>query len=105
MLNPKIEIPQDKIVGFCRRWRIAEFALFGSVLRDDFRPDSDIDILVTFEPDASWTLFDLVKMQDELREIFGREIDLISRRGLETSRNYLRKNEIITTAEIIYESR
>jgi predicted nucleotidyltransferase len=101
VIKAKIEIPQEKIMDFCRRWRIVEFALFGSVLRNDFRPDSGIDILITFDPNASWTLFDLVEMQDELRGIFGREIDLISKRGLENSQNYIRKKEILKTAENI----
>jgi len=97
-----IQIPADRIVDFCRRWKITEFALFGSVLRDDFRPDSDIDVLVTFAPDADWSLFDHVTMQDELKAIFGRTVDLVSRRGLERSRNYIRRKAILKSAEAIY---
>jgi predicted nucleotidyltransferase len=97
-----IEIPKEKIVEFCRKWKIREFALFGSVLRDDFRPDSDIDVLVTFDENAHHSLFDLVDMQDELKEIFGREVDLVSKRGIESSRNYIRKNVILGSAEAIY---
>ena len=97
-----IEIPKEKIVEFCRKWKIREFALFGSVLRDDFRPDSDIDVLVTFDENAHHSLFDLVDMQDELKEIFGREVDLVSKRGIESSRNYIRKNAILSSAEAIY---
>jgi uncharacterized protein len=79
--------PQTEIEQFCRRWRITELAAFGSVLRQDFGPESDIDLLATFEPDARWTLFDLVHMNDELSALLGRKVDLISRRGVEASRN------------------
>lgn len=97
-----IEIPHNQIVEFCQRWKISELALFGSVLREDFHPDSDIDVLVTFAPDASWTLFDHVEMQDELRLMFGRKIDLVSRRGIERSRNYRRRQAILDSAKLIY---
>src|SRR3990172_9239835 len=97
-----IQIPADRIADFCRRWKITEFALFGSVLRDDFRPDSDLDVLVTFAPDAGWSLFDHVTMQDELKAIFGRTVDLVSRRGLERSQNYVRRKAILKSAEAIY---
>ena len=97
-----IEIPKEKIVEFCQKWKIREFAFFGSVLRADFRPDSDIDVLVTFDENAHHSLFDLVDMQDELKEIFGREVDLVSKRGIESSRNYIRKNAILSSAEAIY---
>ena len=100
--NARIEIPHDKLADVCRRWRIAEFALFGSVLRNDFRPDSDVDVLVTFAPDAHWGLFALYDMQQELKKIFGREVDLVSRRGIEVSRNYIRRKSILQSAEAIY---
>ncbi|MFC1464120.1 MAG: nucleotidyltransferase family protein [Candidatus Brachytrichaceae bacterium NZ_4S206] len=103
--EPKIPIPTDKIAEFCRRWKITEFALFGSVLRDDFRPDSDVDVLVTFEPEAHWTLFDWVDIREELRTLFGRDVDLVSRRGIEASRNYLRRNEILNSAQVMYAAR
>jgi len=102
MVVKNIEIPKDKIADFCQRWKITEFAFFGSVLRDDFRPDSDVDILVTFDPDAHRTLFDMVDMQDELEAMFGRKVDLVSKRGIEHSRNYLRRKTILNSAQIIY---
>ncbi len=102
MGRPQINIPKEKIALFCRKWEISEFSLFGSVLRDDFRPDSDIDILVTFSENARHTLFDLVHMKNELKEILGREVDIISRRGIESSRNYIRRDEILNSAEAIY---
>lgn len=97
-----IKLPADKLKAFCRRWKITEFALFGSVLRDDFRPDSDIDVLVTFAPEAGWSLFDHVTMQDELKAILGRTVDLVSRRGIERSQNYIRRKAILSSAEVIY---
>src|SRR5436305_1542205 len=67
----RVEIPEEKIQEFCRRWKVTEFSLFGSVLRDDFRPDSDVDVLVTFSPDAHWRYYHILDMKDELKEIFG----------------------------------
>ena len=98
----RVPLPMERIREFCRRWRIIEFALFGSVLRETFRPDSDVDVLVTFAPDAPATLFTLPKMAEELENIFGRDIDLVSRRGLEQSQNALRRDDILRSAEVIY---
>ncbi|MBI5233184.1 MAG: nucleotidyltransferase family protein [Deltaproteobacteria bacterium] len=97
-----IDIPKEKIAEFCKKWKVREFALFGSVLREDFRPDSDIDVLVAFDEDARHSLFDLVDMTDELKEIFGREVDLLTKMGIEQSRNYLRRKEIFSTLEVVY---
>jgi len=99
------EIPSDKIADYCKRWKITELALFGSALRDDFNLESDIDVLVTFDRDARWTLFDMVDMREELKEIFGRDVDLVSRRGIESSQNYLRRKEILSSAKVIHVSR
>lgn len=97
-----IELPIEKIAEFCDRWQITEFALFGSVLRDGFRPDSDIDVMVQFHPDARPTFSTLDRMEAELKTIFQRDIDLITRQGVETSRNYLRRQEILSSAQVIY---
>ncbi len=102
MPHPKLALPPDAIADFCQRWQIQELALFGSVLREDFRPDSDLDVLVTFAPEAHWTLFDLVQMQDELQAIVGRKVDIISRRGLEASRNHIRRQAILDSAEVVH---
>ncbi|RJP18458.1 MAG: DNA polymerase subunit beta [Candidatus Abyssobacteria bacterium SURF_5] len=99
MGGEKLNVPEKQIADFCRRWKIIEFALFGSALRDDFRADSDVDVLVTFGSDASWSLFDLVAMQDELKDIFGREVDLVERDGL---RNPFRRHSILSTRKVIY---
>ncbi len=91
-----------EITDFCKRWKIRELALFGSALRDDFRSDSDLDILVTFAPDADWGLLDHIQMQLELQRVFQREVDLISKRALERSTNWVRREEILRTAQILY---
>ncbi|MBI3960284.1 MAG: nucleotidyltransferase family protein [Chloroflexi bacterium] len=101
-MSIRIEIPQAEVTAFCQRWQIVEFAFFGSVLRDDFRPDSDVDVLVRFHPEARLSLFDLVRMEDELGQIVGRKVDLVSRRGIEMSRNYLRRKAILESAEVVY---
>jgi uncharacterized protein len=104
-ISTRIELPIDQIAVFCDRWQVAEFALFGSVLRDDFRPDSDIDVMVQFHPEARPTLFDLVAMEAELKTLFQRDVDLVTRKGIETSRNYLRRKAILSSAQVIYGTR
>lgn len=101
----KVKIPKAKIAEFCKRWNVSELAIFGSALRADFRPDSDVDVLVSFTPEAKVSLFDMVHMQDELNQIFGRDVDLISKRGVEDSRNYLRRKAILESAQVIYVAR
>jgi predicted nucleotidyltransferase len=104
MSKRNIDIPQEQIADFCRRWRISEFALFGSALRDDFDPDSDLDMLVTFAPEADWSLLDHLRMEQELADLLGRKIDLLSKRAVEQSHNQRRRQEILNTAEVIYVS-
>jgi uncharacterized protein len=99
MKTIQIQLPSDKIANFCHRWKVREFALFGSVLRDDFRIDSDIDVLVTFAPNADWDLFDLVTMQEELKILFQRPVDLVEKDSL---RNPFRRHQILQTCEVIY---
>ena len=101
----KVSIPRRTLAEFCRRWNVSELALFGSVLRDDFRPGSDIDLLVSFDPRAKISLFDLVRMQNELKEIFGREVDLVERRAIEKSENYIRRKSILSNTKVIYAAR
>jgi predicted nucleotidyltransferase len=95
----KINLPKEKIEDFCRRWKIKEMSLFGSVLRDDFDQGSDVDILVSFTEDARWSLFDWVDMIEELKGITGREVDLVERESL---RNPFRRRAILTNKEVIY---
>ncbi len=96
-----LRIPEDWIADFCRRWKIHEFALFGSVLRDDFRPGSDIDVLVSFAPDATWRFYDLMNMKEELETLFGRRVDLVEKRLVENSENYIRRKHILGNMETI----
>ena len=105
MAKLDIDIPTDEIADFCRRWKVTELALFGSVLRGDFSPDSDVDVLVSFAPDARWSLLDLVRMQDDLKAILDREVDLVERVAVERSENYIRRKSILSNLEIIYAAR
>ena len=102
VMNAHIHIPRDEIAAFCKQWQITELALFGSVLRDDFGPESDVDVLVRFKEEARHTLFDLDRMEEELTTIFGRKVDLVSWRGIEQSQNYIRRKAILQSAETIY---
>ena len=99
MQKKKFRIPRKKISEFCRRWGVVEFSLFGSALRDDFRPDSDVDVLVTFSRQAQISLFDLVQMKLDLERIFHRPVDILEKDTLE---NPFRKREILRTAQVIY---
>ena len=101
-MNARIDLPPDKVAAFCKRWQIVELALFGSVLRDDFGPESDVDVLVRFDRQAGHTLFDLVQMQDELSAALGRQADVTERVAVEQSPNYIRRRAILQSAETIY---
>ena len=104
-MSPQVAIDHERVRQFCERWRVTEFALFGSVLTEAFGPASDIDVLVTFAQEARWTLFDMVRMREELTQMFGRDVDLVSRGGLEASRNYLRRKGILSSARVIHAAR
>ena len=107
----QIQLPQQAmdaiasrfaIAEFCQRWQINEFYVFGSVLREDFRPDSDIDIMVSFEADAPWGLLEIVRMKRELETLLGREVDLVTKKSIEQSHNWIRRQEILGTAQLVY---
>ncbi len=102
LARSRIDLSVDDLTEFCRRWMIVELAVFGSVLRPDFRPESDIDMLVTFAADSRWSLLDHVRMQDELSDLLERNVDLVSRKGIEKSRNYIRRRAILESSEVIY---
>jgi predicted nucleotidyltransferase len=102
MGKPRVDAPREKIVAFCEKWDVREFAFFGSVLTDNFRSGSDIDIFIDFKPGARRTLFDLVSMTDELKDIFGREVDLLTKTGVQQSRNYIRRKAILSSLEVVY---
>jgi predicted nucleotidyltransferase len=103
-LNTSLRLPinAEKLAGFCRKWMITELAVFGSVLRDDFRPDSDVDFLAVFSPNARWRLLDHVRMEEELAEIIGRRVDLVTRGAIENSRNPIRRRAILESARVIH---
>lgn len=92
-------IPEDRIVDFARRWKITELALFGSVLRDDFNANSDVDVLVSFDPAATWSLWDLTTMADELSAIIGRKVDVVEKEGL---KNPFRRQHILSGRKVVY---
>ena len=101
MQAERIKMSKEQIAEFCRRNHITKFAFYGSVLHGDFRPDSDVDVLVDFESDYPVTLFDIAGMEIELSDIIGRKIDL---RTPEDLSRYFR-NEVVETAEVQYEKR
>jgi predicted nucleotidyltransferase len=98
-MSPKIPIDHKKITVFCKKWNITEFAVFGSVLRDDFRQDSDVDVLVSFGPGGGITFDNRVEMLDELKTIFNREVDLVEKKAIS---NPFRRHSILTTKEVLY---
>ena len=101
MMNLEI-LPMQDIARFCRKWQIVELSLFGSVLRGDFNPASDVDVLAAFSQQSVWGLFDHVQMQQELQSLLGRNVDLISRRALDYSQNQILQTEILNTAKVIF---
>ncbi len=97
-----LTVTPAQLSAFCRRWKIAGLELFGSALRDDFRPDSDVDLLVSFAPEADWGLLDHVAMQRELSTLLGREVDLITREAVEQSQNPIRREAILRSARPLH---
>lgn len=97
-----IDFPMEQVEAFCRKWNVREMWLFGSVLRDDFRPESDVDVLVRFAPEASWGLRDLVRAETELGQIIGRRVDLVERECVEQSANWIRRRHILESARRVY---
>jgi predicted nucleotidyltransferase len=98
-MSVRIDYDRDRLAEFCRKWQITELALFGSVLRDDFGPDSDVDVLVSFAPESQVSYWEWPEMIDELRLIFGRQVDLIEKDAI---RNPFRRHEILHTHEVVY---
>ncbi len=98
-LHDNIQFDERAIAEFCQRWRVEELSLFGSVLRDDFRPDSDVDVLVVFEDGAPWTYWDWGAMSDQLATVFGRPVDLVEKRSVV---NPYRRQHILANRQIIH---
>lgn len=94
-----IELPREQVEAFCRKWQVAEMSLFGSVLNSSFRPDSDVDVLVELKADAPWSLFEWVDMIEELKGIFGREVDLVEKTAI---RNPFRRDHILRSRQVVY---
>jgi hypothetical protein len=101
-MGVQIAVDRTRIEEFCRKWRVKELAIFGSALRDDFGPESDVDVLVELEEDAPWDAFDWVDMTEELGGIFGREVDLVEKSAI---RNPFRRHNILRAHEVIYAAR
>lgn len=102
MVAENLGLSREELAAFCQRWKIQELALFGSALREDFGPESDIDLLVTWSPDADWSLLDHCRMENELEEVLGRTVDMVSRRAIERSKNWIRREAILSAARTIY---
>lgn len=99
MIYHGIDISEIRLAELCRKWKVKELSLFGSILRDDFGADSDVDVLVVFQPDAPWSMWDLMDMKAELEAFFGRSVDLVEKEAL---RNPWRKRQILSTYEVVY---
>jgi len=100
----RAHLPFDEgwLEAWCHRWQVAELAFFGSVLREDFRPDSDVDVLIRFSDTSQWSLLDHIAMEEELAAFFGRKVDLVSKRAVEASRNPIRRGLILDSAQVVY---
>ena len=100
--NLKMRLPAEPIAAFCRRWKIARLDVFGSVLREDFHPDSDVDLLATYAPEAHWSLLDRMRMKFELESLLACQVDLLNRRALEKSASSPRSTAILAQARLLY---
>lgn len=101
-IHPNVAVTPDQIEAFCQKWHITRFELFGSVLRADFDAQSDIDVLVTFAPDARITIRKLIDMEEELQAVFGRKVDVVERKAVEESPNWIRRRRILDSAQLVY---
>ena len=101
-IETKIPLDRNRIAEFCRKWKIVELSFFGSVLRDDFNDDSDVDVLVTFADNARYSLLDVIRAENELAEIISRKVDLVQKRAVEKSKNWIRRNHILGHMESYY---
>ncbi len=102
LLEERLGVSSMTLSGFCRRWHITEMALFGSILRDDFSPESDVDLLVSFAPEFRRGLVETLEIQSQIQNLLGREVDLIVRKALESSENIPRRDRILNSAQVVY---
>jgi predicted nucleotidyltransferase len=98
----RLHVTENQIAAFCEKWKIIQFELFGSVLRDDFDAESDVDVLVVFAPDAKISLFGLVTAEEELKALVGRPVDMVERGAIEESPNWIRRRSILNSTRLIY---
>jgi uncharacterized protein len=98
----RLNVTPEQLANFCQQYQIQELSIFGSVLREDFRPNSDIDILVTYQPTAKRGLFEKMNLKEELEILFQRKVDLVSKNAIARSRNWIRRQNILNSAEVIY---
>jgi len=103
-INSNLAIDEARLADFCRRWKIKQLAVFGSARRPDFRADSDVDLLATFSPEADWSLFEQVTTERELSDLIGRRVDLINRKAVEASSNWIRREAILRGAEPLFDA-
>ena len=101
-MSEHFRLPQAEIEAFCRKWKIKKLELFGSAVRGELTPESDIDLLATWQPDADWSLLDHVRMERELSSVLDRKVDLVSRRAVEGSRNWILRQHILSSARTVY---
>lgn len=102
VLCDRMNTTPQALASLCRRWKISELALFGSVLREDFKADSDIDILVSYQANASRGLFQKMALKEEFEALICRKVDLVSKKAIQESRNWVRRENILNSAEIVY---
>ncbi len=100
-MRTAIPIDPEFIKAFCQKWKIQELSFFGSILRDDFGPESDVDVLVTFTEDARWTVFDCMEMEEDFAQKVGRKVEIFTRASVERSANWIRRDEVLNSAETV----
>ena len=101
-MEDRLNISMDALTEFCQKWKINKLGAFGSVLREDFQSESDLDFLVAFSQDADWSVLDHVAMQQELEQLSGRKVDLVTEKALNRSNNWIRQKEIRETVNQVY---
>lgn len=105
VIKLSMSLPMNAIKTFCQRWHIAELSIFGSILHDDFNSESDVDFLYSLKPDTHWSLFDLIQAEEELKKMLNRDVDLVSKATIEKDHNWLRKQNILSSSQVIYDSK
>jgi uncharacterized protein len=105
LLPHGLTLPGESLTKLCQHWQIVELSLFGSILREDFNADSDIDVLVKFSEEAKITFFDLDVIEQQLTQLFHRPVDVVTKQAIEQSYNPIRRKNILNNSKVIYEQR